>query len=360
MNTPLDEIQPPELAPIELRQETIFATEILSADVRNGNAPLILVGLPRSGSSFLSDLISQSGYYYVFDDLYLQRRAENLGVSKTVTSEQFEKLLFFLGWQIRARIRFKNYAVPKMLQDDVEPMNSALREAYGDDLPEWYNLQKEWLTRLALLNGCTHWGYNLPGAFLSIDKLQQYYPDANFLFLFRSPERVLASYKHITKDNQDGDPRQYHPLVYSLYWKKSVSVYQALKTQFPDNVTYVTFEDIIADPVQKLQDIGLFFGFESKNIVKSAGANSSFSGKRKSLNGLEISLLKVIAGKEIKELDYEIPNEDIKLSDFLDLIKTTTDFSIYQILRALKNRSITKRVLTLFQSKGTKPQNMSG
>ena len=38
-------------------------------------SPVVVVGLPRSGSSFLSYVISQIDDWYVFDDLYLFRTA---------------------------------------------------------------------------------------------------------------------------------------------------------------------------------------------------------------------------------------------------------------------------------------------
>ncbi len=38
--------------------------------------PIIIVGLPRCGTSFLADVVSQIGDWFIFDDLYLYRQAK--------------------------------------------------------------------------------------------------------------------------------------------------------------------------------------------------------------------------------------------------------------------------------------------
>ena len=167
------------------------------SDNNGNNSPLIVVGLPRSGSSLIADLLSQTSPYYVFDDLYFHQKVRDEKLLGFLTEKQIDDCLFFLGWQIRARIRFKNYSLPKMLEEDVDPMNQAIKDSLSGKQITWDLLQKEWLIRLAKLNGKTEWGYNFPKSFLYYEDVFRVYPDAKFLFLFRHPESVFASYKYM-------------------------------------------------------------------------------------------------------------------------------------------------------------------
>jgi hypothetical protein len=232
-----------------------------------------------------------------------------------------------------------------MLQSDVDPMNEALRESYGSEHPTWDALQREWLYRLALLNNCVSWGYNLPGAFIEIETLLKLYPEAKVLFLFRSPDRVLASYKFMSDDHRDGHPDQYHPLAYAVYWRKSVEAYERLKASEANRVLAVHFESLIRDPQAALRAIGLFFGFETPEDVKPAEANSSFQSNPKSITGLEMRLLRVVAGRASTRLGYALSETPLRASDLLDFLATTIRFSIHQWRKFSSDGGLRRRIL---------------
>lgn len=346
---PLEERRPDIVASDDVKRATIFSPELLASPDNADDKPLILVGLPRSGSSFLSDLISQSGHYFVFDDLYLARAAEERGCVGRLTEAQLDELLHFLGWQIRARIRFKRFSVPHMLQSDVDPMNAAIKAAYAADPsgdgPTWVDLQREWLTRLCRLNGCKDWGFNLPGAFLSIDSFRKAYPGARFLFLFRNPQDVLASFKYISRHHTDGNPGQYHPIVYAHYWRKSVDAYRAAKAKSPDRVTMTTFDRVTSDPATALTEVAAFFDFDASAEVKTAAPNTSFrKNSRRTITGLEAAILKRAAGRQIDFLGFEAPAGQQRVGDLLDFLFTTARFTWHQGRRIARNPGVLRRM----------------
>ena len=166
-------------------------------------------------------MLSQATDWYVFDDLYTARHAKGLGADfdSPLTPSQFEEMLHFLGWQIRARLLHTEYAKPACTIDEVEPMNDAIRARFKDSLPSWPRLQEEWMARLALRAGATRWGWKTPGAFRYLDELKRVYPDLKVIYLMRRPEKVLASYKHMDPSNKDGNPAQYHPVAHAIYWR---------------------------------------------------------------------------------------------------------------------------------------------
>lgn len=331
-----DSMQPEVVAPLAHREATVFP-EVLLGERASERAPLIVVGLPRSGSSSLSDVLSQTGIYYVFDDLYLYREVQRLNAFGPLSEDQLDKLLFFLGWQIRARIRFKPYAVPQMLQEDVDRMNEGIKAAFSGKTFDWSDLQREWLYRITLLNGSEHWGYNMPGAFRNLDYLIKVYPECRILFLFRDPNNVLSSYKHI-KDHRDGDYRRYHPVVYAVYWMRSVSTYFRFKKQMPDRVAHIRFEDMVADADMALAPLADFLGVEAVSSVKIPAKNTSFSKGRKALNGVETALLNLVAGTGMRDLGYAPQRGRMALYDLVELMLVTGRFVRFKI-EAILSRS---------------------
>lgn len=325
-------IEPPRPDPAADKAGTIFARRPLHGEAPEAG-PLLVVGLPRSGSSTLADLISQTGAAYCFDDLYFQRHAERIGARGPLDRARLDDALHFLGWQIRARLRWKRYALPRMEEADVEPMNDAIRAAFAERPPDWQTLQKEWLWRLARLNGCRNWGYNQPGAFLGLDELLRIYPKARVAFLFRAPERVLASFKHMPDGHRDGDPRQYHPLAYALYWRKSAEAYERWRQALPGRTIRVRFEEMVEDPRETAVRLAAFLGETFDGPVRSAEANTSFRGGRRALTGLETALLRRVAGPAAQRVGYRIDPEPVRAGDFWDLPATTARFGLYQMRR---------------------------
>ncbi len=334
-----------------LKRHTVFSETVISEQCEH--PPLLVVGLPRSGSSLLADLLTRSGFYYVFDDLYLQHEVERRGWEGPLRDEQLTEILEFLGWQIRARLNLKKFAVPQVTEADIDPMNAALRRTFAGRGVTWQTLQKEWLYRLARVSGCEAWGYNHPGAFLDLANLLSVYEDANVLFLFRAPERVLASFKYIPADHQDGHPDQYHPVAYAFYWRRAVEAYEQRKRERPAKVAAIRFEDLLADPNRAIGDTLRFFGLAPWNKVTLPEANSSFSGSgRKDLSGLEQRILSGIAGSAAERLGYGPFKTSARLRDVSDICGTTLRFTAFHSRKVLRDGGHLKQVLRLIGGGG--------
>ena len=149
----------------------LFETSPVVGETKS--SPVIVVGLPRSRSSFLSYVMSQIDDWYVFDDLYLYRAAMAEGVQGHLTECQLERLVDFLGWQLKARIKWVTFDPPNCTWTDVDRMNEALLMTFRGRSVLWNELLEEWMTRLVLHHGCTNWGYKARQDFMHLDLLRE-------------------------------------------------------------------------------------------------------------------------------------------------------------------------------------------
>lgn len=314
----------------------LFLTESITTMV-NRYPPVIAVGLPRSGSSFLSDIVSQLDDWYMFDDLYLYREAKSIGaVDSVLTPSQLDKLIFFLGWQIRARIKFGTYSIPNMTLDDVDKMNEAIRITFAGKGIRWYELLEEWMLRLAHNEGCTHWGYKAPQDFMCLDMLERIFPGVSYIYIKRDPRKMMASLKYV--NDNDGSPSQYHPVFYSMYWKNASQT--MLEHSHEHKVHHIKFEDLIADPQTEADKIAVFLNTNISGKVVIKQSNTSFSSrKRKTLSDTEILLCEKILGASLMEHGYESGQGAFRWLDLPGLFFVSFRFLFYQLFRVFKRRS---------------------
>lgn len=323
---------------IETDKDPLFLPHRLSPEVYLRD-PLIVVGLPRSGSSFLSHILSQVPDWYVFDDLYIQRAAQDLRVSDPMTRKDLDGMLYFMGWQIRARLRFGIYAIPNVTEDEVALNDAALIAAFTEQPGSWAELQEDWMRRLAARAGCSRWGYKMPGAFRQLPTLLDHYPQARFMFIMRNPYKVLVSYKFMPDGHQDGDPRRYHPIAYAIYWRMAVRCYLKYRDTLGSRLTLVQFEDLVQRPQETAERIANFLGSSApENVSVPEKPNSSFDKARgrAGLTGLETWIVTWLAGPELEALGYSPEKRPIRAADFLDIIATTGRFSYFHLSSVFK------------------------
>lgn len=317
--------------------DKLFATERLALDGTRRKS-VVVVGLPRSGSSFLSHVLSQLPGWYVFDDLYLARAARQAGATGPLGDKKLQKLLDFLGWQIWARKRFGTYAVPNVEEGEIEKMKAALFETFSGRAVTWPELQEEWLIRLAERSGAANWGYKMPGAFRHLDMLMQTYPHMKIVFLMRAPEKVLASYKHLPEDSEDGDAGQYHPVTHAVYWRMAARAWLDAQKRWPDRVMLLKFEELVADPTKAGKALAAHLETPIPDCVTAPERpNSSFSGdsSRVSLTGLEQMIIHAITGSERAQLGFAPPVKSDAKGGVFDLLRTTGRFCRHHVTRSV-------------------------
>jgi hypothetical protein len=301
--------------------------------------PVVIVGLPRSGSSFLAHVISHLSDWFIFDDLYLYREAKAINAENNpLTLGQLDKLLFFLGWQIRARINFGVFCIPNMALDEVDQMNQALKETFKNTPVYWYELQEEWMTRLCLNQGCKFWGYKAPQDFQLTDMLDKVYPGIKYIFLFRDPRKMLRSLKFVR--DEDGTPEQYHSVIYSYYWKKAMHTMAGLCDSIPSRILSIKYEDLAKDPQNQAQKIADYLNTSVLKPIDTSRTNSSFkSTGDQDITPTETKICEMITNQYLVKYNYTTQNGVFRIHDISDLMKTSFVFTMYQLNRIFLNKS---------------------
>ncbi|KPQ36144.1 MAG: Sulfotransferase family [Phormidesmis priestleyi Ana] len=326
--------------------------------------PVIVVGLPRSGSSYLSHVLSCMDDWFIFDDLYPYQKAASLGLLADTDIAQKPELITQyvsqLTWQLRAKIKFeKNFEVPNLSLDDVAAMEQALLQSLKQcSSLTWPQVLGEWITRLAIHSGKRRWGYKTPQDFMHMDELTDIFPGVRFIYILRDPRQVMRSFKNLprvkTNGSQDGESRQYHPFVYALYWKIAYQKVQAFSRRNRGPVEVVRFEDLVSMPEATAQRLANFLETRVAGQVISPSVNSSLNkGTIRELTNTELLICEKIAGKQMKAAGYALSHPSPQLSDAVDLIKTTLDFAAYQIGRVVTNKRARTSVAAFVKNLGS-------
>ncbi len=307
--------------------------------------PVVIVGLPRSGSSFLAHVTSQLNNWFIFDDLYLYREAKAINaIDNPLTADQLDKLIYFLGWQIRARINFGVFCIPDMTLDEVDQMNYALQETFKNNPVYWHELQNEWMTRLCINQGCQYWGYKAPQDFQLTDILDKAYPGIKYIFLYRDPRKMLRSLKYVR--DEDGKPEQYHPIIYSHYWKKAIQIMEKLRHKIPERLLAISYEGLAKNPQDYAQKIADYLGTSITSQIDIKQTNSSFkSSSDQRITPTEEKICELITKPYLAQQGYLDEEGIFRFCDIPDLIKTSFIFAMYQFRRIILNKSARVSIL---------------
>lgn len=200
--------------------------------------PVFVMGLPRSGSTLLSRLLNATPDILSVNDLYfLQGVFAEDAADGPLTAEAADRLASRLLEVIDTRSKAKEAFIGQ-LQIAPESLASIRTEVMRSPPTEWSGLLDALLSRVAAAAGKRRWADKTPQNFYHFERLAAAFPDARFVFLFRDPRAVMASFRHAAGDGHD--PRRYHPVVYALYWRSAVRWWRRFAAD--TRVTMVRYE----------------------------------------------------------------------------------------------------------------------
>ena len=317
--------------------------------------PIIVVGMPRSGSTLFTRLLNESSDLFILNDFYYLQYVDSLNGFKTNNPRVKHNLESYVLKMIRGRI------LPPNSQDIIFSLFlSAEQEQqlvdFAQDLQQQDNLNwAEILSQLmefsAKLQGKKIWGYNTPQDYLHIDRLQQEFPQAKFIYLMRDPRSVIRSYKYYGNIAPEGqkESARYHPVLQTLAWRTSIRSFLARKERQPDKFTLVLYEDLVKNTNQTLGRLGDFLNVQFPKLdLADFGNNSSLKNKNKeSLKNSEVWLCEKIAGQEMKKIGYQLSGKKLEYEDLGYFAYLTQRVVSFYCKKLMLSNDIRKRVFKL-------------
>jgi len=309
----------------------------------------------------------------MISDFYYLQYVESIDGYGRKDNKAKRLLTHFIVSQLRNRTK------PDSLEDRIwfglpfssqqlEELNT-FGEAYAASLEpkSWSEILSDIMEFAAGLSGRTMWGYNTPQDYLNDQQITQAFPASKFLFLLRSPDRMLLSYKYYwtTEPKFRKDRGRYHPLVQSLAWKTCVKSFLELKEKYGESRCFlVKFEEVVGetknvtDRLERLTDVSFYGDVD----ISTFGHNSSLKKDKKRvkrLTSLEKSICRWVTQSQQQAIGYDV-NLDSKVSakdllqDVVDLVGTTARNSQFYLSRFVLSKDTRKRVIR-FARKATSP-----
>lgn len=314
------------------------------------NEAIFVIGLPRSGSTLLSRLLNNSPDILSVNDLYFLQAVLALNaVEGELSDAQAEELTDLLLGVVNIRA---NASEEFIGQFQVAPVR--IREIRSEVLTRqkhtpyaWHGLMNALLSQVAESAGKCRWADKTPQNFFHFHLLAERFPVARFIFLFRDPRPILASYKYSRGEGHDA--RRYHPVVYSLYWRSAIRYYMGVKDH--PHVMMLRYEDMLSDTSGVCARLEAFLGAKiSAPELSSLGHNSSFAeGERKSITLTETWICQRLCESEMNGLGYETCDGAPEFKDIPDLVGVSLKFAAFQSIRLFRDRDARRRISTFIR-----------
>ncbi|WP_324827106.1 sulfotransferase family protein [Qipengyuania zhejiangensis] len=325
--------------------------------------PVVLVGLPRSGSTLLTKIINESPDHFALNDLYylqLIDSQDSWNGFKSVEQAREAKEL------VRNMVRHRSAVhSPKGIANSAEMTPDQLDTALaaidaqwpgeGDTgiTGDWGDIVEAVTMAGAAAVGKTRWGWNTPQDYHHVDRLVAKWPDVRVIFLLRDPRMTLRSYKYYPK-RPAAD--RYHPIAQSMAWRNAANAWRKLSAKYPDNMFLLTYEDLVSDTRTQVERINAFLGsrIDEGLDLANLGSNSSYAARKeqpeeRALSPMELWLSDRVLYSQRAALGFDEPRKGVSFSGLVPLLRTSFRFAKYYGGEALTNPETRKRINRLLR-----------
>ncbi|WP_416306683.1 sulfotransferase family protein [Neptunicella sp. SCSIO 80796] len=194
--------------------------------------PIFIVGVQRSGTTFLRLLLNRHPDIYIpFETnfLYILKLSENTDFSDLSQKKALMKRILEEPLTAKGDIQFSDFE----RLDDVSNATQMIDMLFEE------NCQKA---------GKVRWGVKTPHYVLKMHQIMQLYPNARIIALVRDPRDIFLSQKGISWGIKD-------PVRMANAWNLAEYSIEMIRTLFPDNIKTVRYEDLIRNTEGMVKEI---------------------------------------------------------------------------------------------------------
>lgn len=267
---------------LRLRAEEKRAPDILEESIVR---PIFILGLPRSGTTFLHNLMGEDPgnavprcwqTIYPYPDVdpaaYPDRRAERVAA-------EFSKFLW-LAPELPNLHPLDACGAQECIEITAQVIRSMRFDTthYVPSYGQWldarghvqaYRFHKRFLQHLQHQGSPLRWVLKSPDHIFAFDAIRQVYPDARFIFVHRDPMRVLASVARLTEVlrrpfTRRIDRRQIGRQVSDSWAKGAMLLVRANESlrALPERVFHINYRDLTHDTFEALRAIYRHFSLQ--------------------------------------------------------------------------------------------------
>lgn len=268
--------------------------------------PIFILGLPRSGTTFLHNLMAldptnrvprcwETIYPYPITDCtndthdpraeMVARRYEGF----LILAPELPRLHPLDARAAQECIEITGHIIRSMRFDTTHYVPSYARWLDDTGHSEAYRFHKRFLQHLQHQNGSGQWVLKSPDHVFAFDAIQEVYPDARFVFVHRDPMKVLPSVARLTEVLRQPFTRRIDRLQIgrqvSDRWAHGARLLvEAAKRMesFPERIVHVRYQNLVTDPLGEVTSIyshfNLTFSEDAKTRLQRLIAESPNGG----------------------------------------------------------------------------------
>jgi hypothetical protein len=236
---------------------------------RSSQAPIFIVGAPRTGTTLTHSILSRHPRVHIYNEIHFcERILETMGGEEAVArrlTEAVERMLVHAHeW---APGRDDAAGGCRLLEEEARRLGGtapALLEAF--------------LSLDARAHGKTIWGDSSPQDILYLGQLKAWFPGARFVCLVRDPRAFLASYKSYSRKGHPGYRDRYSPLPVAMLWRSYMTAQQeALGEPWAADLHTLHYERLVTDPEGEVARLCAFLGLDfTPDLLDVDSRNSSY------------------------------------------------------------------------------------
>ncbi|WP_297092259.1 sulfotransferase [uncultured Draconibacterium sp.] len=284
--------------------------------------PTFIVGVSRSGTTLLTQLINASGQIYFGTETHFFRFINQKKYRNTPESEVIKKYL-----NLRSN-RFLSYF--PYTNSEWEKISEYSREIKG--YAEFFEYLASYPARL---KGINRYGEKTPSHFRHIEQILEIFPNAKIINITRDPRAVFQSHLKVDFGTKS-------PLKFKKMYSSNIKVMQHYKGAKPKNFISIKYEDLLENPHFTLKKVCEFIEIKYTTKMLSSFNNSDTKNFITTLepwknNTGEIEKSKIYSwqiceNKNINSLIYFLLKNEIKLLEY----ETDKNYFIKNIARIIK------------------------